>query len=248
MYRQFDYAQKILLAVEFADSPTRITDMPAIHACFRRLSIPEVVRAFQTAAGPAAQQTTIARFQDVLQRRTGYWEERVPAGKQCFVHYAIGPDDSMKAAFDRCKAAGGFALLGIYHVEPQVSAYPGAFPFDPNSDHWHLGKEFSFTKDSVFWFNFFPAQPYLFEKTFAVWALFQTQQFEGRGENNQLVVADGKDRLVTQGVADFVQVNLNRFTSLPGYFNSAHDAGEHTFSEDPNYLWYGMLLDAVEAP
>jgi hypothetical protein len=49
-------------------------------------------------------------------------------------------------------------------------------------------------------------------------------------------------RLIVQGVSDFVQINLNRFTSLPGYLNSAHEAGRHTFAEDPDYLWYGMVL------
>ncbi len=45
-----------------------------------------------------------------------------------------------------------------------------------------------------------------------------------------------------QGVDAFVQVNLNRFTSLPGYFNSAHEAGKHTFTVDAEYHWHGMLL------
>ena len=38
----------------------------------------------------------------------------------------------------------------------------------------------------VFWFNFFPAQPALFEKTFAVWALFQMYAHRERGKCNQL--------------------------------------------------------------
>ena len=46
-------------------------------------------------------------------------------------------------------------------------------------------------------------------------------------------------------VDDFVQVNLNRFTSLPGFFNAAHEAGKHTFTVDPDYLWYGMLLSKL---
>jgi hypothetical protein len=67
---------------------------------------------------------------------------------------------------------------------------------------------------------------------------------QGRGENNQLVALDGRD-LSSDGVDDFVQVNLNRFTSLPGFFNAAHEAGKHTFTVDPDYLWYGMLLSKV---
>ena len=69
-------------------------------------------------------------------------------------------------------------------------------------------------------------------------------QLRGRGENNQLVALDDK-RISSHGVDDFVQVNLNRFTSLPGFFNAAHEAGKHTFTVDPDYLWYGMLLSKV---
>ena len=84
------------------------------------------------------------------------------------------PQTIIAAAFHRLKGDGaGFALLGVYHVEPQCSAYPFGFPFGDTPDHWRLGEHFSLTEDSVFWFNFFPEQPYLFEKTFAVWALFQ---------------------------------------------------------------------------
>jgi len=36
--------------------------------------------------------------------------------------------------------------------------------------------------------------------------------------------------------------HLNRFSSLPGYFNAAHEAGRHSFTIDSEYLWYGMLL------
>jgi hypothetical protein len=86
-------------------------------------------------------------------------------------------------------------LLGIYRVEPQSSAYPSSFPFGATPDHWHLGEQFSLTDQSIFWFNFFPAQPYLFKKTFAVWALFQMLELKGRGENNQLVVSVDADRL-----------------------------------------------------
>ena len=239
MDRQFDYTQRILLAVEFGDAPRRFADMPATYACFRRLSISDVMRAVQA---------TSSEFRAVLERSMGYWEKKVPADKHCFVHYAIGPEDRIMAMFDRLKGDHGLALLGVYRVEPQSSAYPASFPFGPTPDHWHLGEEYSLTKDSIFWFNFFPAQPYLFEKTFVVWSTFQLQQLRQRGENNQLVASDDKSRLITHGVDDLVQVNLNRFTSIPGFFASARDAGQHSFTNDSDYIWYGMLLSAVEAP
>jgi len=245
MDRHFNYAQKILLAVEFADAPRRLQGMPPTYAAFQRLSIPEVLRAFDEHHNLFVQLLAGRKFQNVLEQHMGYWEKRIPAGKQGFVHYAIGSDELIAPAFERLKDEGGFTALGVYHLEPQSSAYPFSFPFGDTPDHWHPGEHYSLTEDSIFWFNFFPAQPGLFEKTFAVWALFQTLQTKGRGENNQLVTADGGERLSAQGVDEFVQVNLNRFTSLPGFFNAAHEAGKHTFTVDPDYRWYGMLLRKV---
>lgn len=243
MDRRFDYTQKILLAVEFADAPKRLQNMPPSYALFKRLAIPDVVRAFEDNNSLFVQLIAGRKFRHVLDQHMRYWEERVPAGKQCFVHYAIGADDVIAAAFKRLAAeSADFILLGVYHVEPQSSAYPFSFPFGVAPDHLRPGEQFAFTPDSVFWFNFFPQQPYLFEKTFAIWSLFQLLQLDKRGENNQLVASDGKDQLVVHGIDAFVQVNLNRFTSLPGFFNAAHDAGKHSFTVDPDYLWYGMLM------
>jgi hypothetical protein len=154
-------------------------------------------------------------------------------------------EDVIAAALNSVKQETALTISGVYHVEPQSSANPLSFPFGDTPDHWHADAPFHFTERSIFWFNFFPAQPLLFERTFAVWALFQMLQLRGRGENNQLVALDGKDRLSSSGVDDFVQVNLNRFTSLSGFFNAAHEAGKHTFTVDPDYLWYGRLLGKV---
>jgi hypothetical protein len=63
-----------------------------------------------------------------------------------------------------------------------------------------------------------------------------------RAENNQLVSWEGNERLIVRGISEFVQVNLNRFTSLSGFLNAAREAGEHTFTDDTDYVWYGMLL------
>jgi hypothetical protein len=241
--RKFDYAQKILLAVEYADAPRRLEGMPAGYALFRRLSIPEVVRALAETQSLSVPPIGGGEFRNMLDQHMGYWEKRLPDGKHCFVHYAIGTDDVITAAFDRLKGDGGsFVLLGIYHVEPQSSAYPYSFPVGTTPDHLRLGQYFSLTNDSVFWFNFFPEQPYLFERTFAVWARFQLLRLKERAENNQLVFWEGKERLIVQGISDFVQVNLNRFTSLSGFLNAAREAGEHTFTGDTEYVWYGMLL------
>jgi hypothetical protein len=216
--------------------------MPCSSGCRSRISSATFKRPLSS-AGSAAPPIDLGKFRNVLDQRMGYWEQRIPNGKHAFVHYAIAAEDVITAAFDRLKVdAESLALLGVYPVEPQSSAYPFSFPSGATPDHWHLGEPFKLTAASIFWFNFFPPQPYLFEKTFAAWARFQMVRPKERAENNQLVAADGKDRLIVHGISDMVQVNLNRFSSLAGFAHAAHDAGEETFTGDAEYLQYGMLL------
>jgi hypothetical protein len=246
MARTFDYAQKILLAVEFTSSPSRLPGTLPGYAVFRRLAIPDIVRAFDENETLFVRLVAGRKFESVLNLHMGYWEERIPAGQQCFVHYAIGRDDVIAPAFERLKNdAHPWALCGVYRTEPQCSAYPASFPTGRAPNTWEPDAPFAFTGQSVFWFNFFPAQPALFEKTFAVWVLFNMFQQRERGECNQLCAWEGKEWLAVNGVDPFVQVNLNRFTSMPGYFNAAHEAGKHTFTVDPDYRWYGMLMRKV---
>jgi hypothetical protein len=241
--RDFDYSQKILVAVETGTAPNFIPGLPSSHAVFQRIAIPEVVQAFERHVNPVARLVVGRKFHRVLDQRMGYWEKRVHAGQACFVHYIRGPEEEIDAAWERFRGASvNWLTAGMYRIEPQSSSYPFGFPMGTVPDHWHLGKTRSFTRDSLFWFNFFPAQRFLFEKTFVVWALFNL--FAGRegGECNQLTALDPTDRLVSNGVDRFVQINLNRFTNFPGYFAAARAAGKHTFTNDPEYLWYGMLL------
>jgi hypothetical protein len=239
MDRSFDYTQKILVAVEIGAEPLRLTGMPPTYAVFQRLSLAEIARAAGEAGAHPA-------FQAMVARHMSYWEERIPAGQRLFVHYAIGGDEAVTAAFHRLAAAADrWTSLGVYHVEPQSSGYPASFPARPAPMHWSLGEERALTKGSIFWFNFFPAQPYLFEKTFATWVSFQALKSAAGVECNQLVAWEGEDRSRARGVDVFVQVNLNRFTSLAGFFGSAHDAGEQSFTGDHEYRWYGMLLREI---
>lgn len=244
MERNFDYAQKILVAVEISAEPLRLADMPPTYAVFERLPLAEIARAAGEAGGASA--VAHPAFQAMVARHMSYWEERIPAGKRSFVHYAIGGDAAITAAFHRLAAAADrWTTIGVYHVEPQSSAYPASFPALLAPMHWSLGETRGFTKESIFWFNFFPAQPYLFEKTFSTWVSFQALESRAGGEINQLVVWEGKDRSRSRGVDEFVQINLNRFTSLAGFFQSAHDAGEQSFTGDNEYRWYGMLLRKI---
>jgi hypothetical protein len=242
MNSSFDYSQRILVAVEVGTQPRRPGGLPDTHAVFQRIGIPEVVDAFGRQVPAIARLIAGGKFRRVLDQRMGYWESRVPAGQQCFVHYVRGTADAMEKARAVFAAAGDWVSLGVYHVEPQSSAYPFGFPFGAVPDHWRLGRTREFNADSVFWFNFFPEQNFLFEKTFVIWALFNLFKSEEGGVSNQLVAADDPERIAARGVERFVQVNLNRFTSMEGYFTSARAAGKHTFTKDAEYTWYGMLL------
>ncbi|HUI72759.1 MAG TPA: hypothetical protein VL354_19715 [Spirochaetia bacterium] len=244
MERSFDYSQKILVAVETGIAPRVVSGLPDSHAVFKRISIPEIIRAFDHGANPLVRLIAGGKFRRVLDQRMGYWEKRVPAGQMCFVHYVRGTESEITLATRAFKALPGrWLTLGTYQVEPQSSAYPFGFPSGPVPDHWHLGEERVATSQSVYWFNFFPAQRFLFEKTFVIWALFSLYQSRERGECNQLVSVDGHGAPSADGVDTFVQINLNRFTNFAGYFASARAAGKQTFTKDHEYLWYGMLLN-----
>ena len=46
MDRQFDYEQRILVAVEIGDAPRLFPGMPASYTRFKRLTVPDVIKAF----------------------------------------------------------------------------------------------------------------------------------------------------------------------------------------------------------
>ena len=89
--RQFDYAQKILLAVEFADAPrtdggnARPPTRCSSGCRSRRSSGPSKRRRACPLAAERRRQVS-----DRARSAHGLLGGRVPDGKQCFVHYAIG--------------------------------------------------------------------------------------------------------------------------------------------------------------
>ena len=90
------------------------------YALFERLSIAEIVRTLEEKQSLSAQSLAGGKFQNVLEQRVGYWEKRVPKGKDCFVHLCHRNRRCDPAAFDRLKTdSGDLVLLGIYHIEPQ---------------------------------------------------------------------------------------------------------------------------------
>ena len=227
-----------------AREPHTLADLPCdTLPVFQRLSLPEIARA--AGASGSLEPAREPRFPYHGEPAHGLLGARgFPRDSGASFTTRLGDAETVARSFDRLGrgARPRSRCSGVYHVEPQSSAYPASFPTSPSPSHWNLGETYAFTRESVFWFNFFPAQPYLFEKTFAAWASFQTERLAARGENNQLVSSEGEERLVASGVDPFVQVNLNRFTSLPGFVDSAREAGKQTFTGDADDFWYGMQL------
>src|SRR5262249_48289350 len=134
------HPQKILLAIEFGTSPRQLRDMPPGYMVFKRVRVPEIMRAFDDNTSLLARTFARHKFQQAIDHSMGYWEKLIPADEECFVHYAIGKESDINSAFTRLKKeAADLKLLGTYHVEPQSSAYPFGFPVNPVPNHWDLG-------------------------------------------------------------------------------------------------------------
>lgn len=71
MDRQFDYSQKILLAVEFSAAPRRLADMPRTYSVFQRLPIAEVVSAFEETESLLVRLLAGRKFHNVLDQHMG---------------------------------------------------------------------------------------------------------------------------------------------------------------------------------
>jgi hypothetical protein len=134
MDRSFDYTQKILLAVEISAEPLRLADAPPTCSVFQRLSLPEIARAAGEAVGGAAGPGASPGFQALVNRHMSYWETRIPAGQHAFVHYAIGADEAIQAAWSRLGAAERWAirLLRAQRLRPRLPPldrhHPGRLP------------------------------------------------------------------------------------------------------------------------
>ena len=76
MDRKFDYTQKILLAVEFADAPRRLEGMPATYARFKLAVDPGCRAGLRRNANLFVQLIAGRKFRNVLEQHMGYWGER----------------------------------------------------------------------------------------------------------------------------------------------------------------------------
>src|SRR5262249_51713438 len=161
------YEGRTLVGVEFAPTPSSLSGLSKNAHVFERISAPEIqkitAQLAQANAGGASAQ--MMKLLDVANARIAYWERKVPAGSKCFVHHARFDDEAQaKSGYAQARSKfPNFPLLGLYCVDPLMSMFPQAFPVDPAPNMWRPGEQNLLTKDSMFFLNFFPAQPFLRE-------------------------------------------------------------------------------------
>jgi len=248
------YRTRTLVAVEFAKEPTRLPRLAPLQHTFARIGLPEV----KTLVGRLVESSNDLQFTAQVEQlghvanvRLAYWEDKIPRGLTCFVHHVRFDDDAAaRAGIAEVKAKfPHFALLGLYQINPWISIFAHAFPADPAPNMWRPGEPNKLTKESVFFFNFFPDQPYLIERvcqgTIAIWAesapgLYDANNFVDLPE--EVSGAPGIDR--------FVAVNLNRYRNIFGFCKAvAGGAAMSVIAEDhhDDFHWYGMLTKLIEA-
>lgn len=251
MDRLHIYNTRALVAVEFSSRPSSLAAIGGRGHVFRRLSQAETTALHGQAIGadPAAA-AQMKRLMTVMHGRVAYWEERVPAGLDCFVHHVrFDSEASGKAGYARAVAAlPGFAMIGLYAIDPVISFFPEAFPGDPAPNFWRSGTTNALTDASLFFFNFFPVQAGLREQVVQGTTSIYSESAPGLYHTNNYVdlVAD---LFTAAGSIDKVAaVNLNRYSDGHGFFKAvAAGAARSVIAEGDHeaFQWHGMLCRLV---
>ncbi|MDP1961704.1 MAG: hypothetical protein Q8K93_05825 [Reyranella sp.] len=254
MDRLHIYNTRTLVAVEFASSPSSLAGIARQAHTFRRLDLAESLalngKAVRSAASPvAAEQMT--RLMEVLKGRIDFWEKLVPAGLKCFVHLVRFNDEaSGRAGYAQAVAAfPGFAMIGLYAVDPTISIFPQAFPLDPAPNMWQPGRRNEASKDSLFFFNFFPQQPALYGFVVQGTLAIYSESAPGLYHTNNYVDLVS-DQFISAGTVDkVVAVNLNRYQDGNGFFRAVAAGAAKSVIVDGHerFQWHGMLTRLVEA-
>lgn len=251
MDRLHIYSTRTLVAVEFSSRPASRVGIGGKGHVFRRLSQPETTALHRRAveADPAAA-AQMNRLMMVVGDRVAYWERRVPPGLGCFVHHVRFEDETHgRAAYARAVAAWpGFAMIGLYAIDPVISFFPEAFPVDPAPNFWRPGTANALTDDSLFFFNFFPVQPGLREQVVQGTTSIYSESAPGLYHTNNYVDLVS-DLFTTAGSVDKVAaVNLNRYRDGHGFFKAvAAGAARSVIAEGAHeaFQWHGMLCRLV---
>jgi hypothetical protein len=255
MDRLHIYNTRTLVAVEFASTPSSLAGIGGRAHVFRRLDLGETTalhgEAVQAAADPAVARQ-LKHLMEVVGGRVAYWENLVPPGLKGFVHHVRFDDEARgKTGYAAAVAAfPKFAMIGLYAIDPIISMFPQAFPVDPAPNFWRPGKTNELTKDSLFFHNFFPQQPFLREQVVRGTTSIYSESAPGLYHTNNYV--DLVSDLFTSGgnVDRVASVNLNRYSDGYGFFTAvAAGAAKSVIVEDGHegFRWHGILCKLVEA-
>ena len=248
------YNTRTLVAVEFASTPSSLAGIGGRAHVFRRLDLAETTalhgEAVQAASDPAVAQQ-LKHLMEVVGGRVAYWEKLVPPGLKCFVHHVRFDDEARgKAGYAAAVAAfPKFAMIGLYAIDPIISMFPQAFPVDPAPNFWRPGKTNELGKDSLFFLNFFPPQPFLREQVVQGTTAIYSESAPGLYHANNYVDLVS-DLFTSAGKVDKVaSVNLNRYSDGYGFFKAvAAGAAKSVIAEDGHegFRWHGILCRLVE--
>ena len=163
------YNTRTLVAVEFASAPSSLAALGGRGHVFRRLDFAETAalhhHAVQTTTEPMVARQ-MQGLMEVVKDRIAYWEKLVPPGLKCFVHHVRFDDEAGgKAGYAAAVAAfPKFAMIGLYAIDPIISMFPRPFRSIPRRTSGGLARPTRSTRDSLFFLNFFPPQPFLREQ------------------------------------------------------------------------------------
>lgn len=246
------YQGRTLVGVEFAPTPSSLSSLCKNAHVFERISVPDIQKITEQlahaspAGGFSAQMTQLL---DVANARIAYWERKVPAGSKCFVHHARF-DDEAQAKAGYAQARGKFPhfpLLGLYCIDPLMSMFPQAFPVDAAPNMWLPGEQNVLTKDSMFFLNFFPAQPFLRELVYQGTIAIYSESSPGLYDANNYVDLVSDDFVAVNGVDKMVGVNLNRYRDAHGFFKAVSTGAAKSVIVKgyERFQWYGILARLV---
>lgn len=251
MDRLHIYDTRTLVAVEFSSRPSSLADIGGRAHVFRRLNQAETTALQRQAveADPAAARQ-MEHLMTVVGERVAYWEKRVPAGLDCFVHH-VRFEDEVRGKAGHARAVASFprfAMIGLYAIDPVISFFPDAFPVDPAPNFWQPGKVNVLTDDSLFFFNFFPVQAGLREQVVQGTTSIYSESAPGLYHTNNYVDLVSDLFTTTVDVDKVASVNLNRYSDGHGFFKSvAAGAARSVVAEGDHeaFRWHGMLCRLV---
>jgi hypothetical protein len=246
------YQGGTLVGVEFAPTPSSLASLRKDAHVFERINAAEIEKITGGLARANAGEGFSAQMSQLLNvasARLNYWERKVPPGSKCFVHHVRFDDErEAKAGYAQARSKfPHFGLLGLYRIDPLISMFPQAFPVDAAPNMWQPGKTNVLTKDSLFFLNFFPQQPFLREFVYQGTIAIYSESARGLYDANNYVDLVSDEFVATNNVDKIVGVNLNRYRDAHGFLKavSAGAAKSVIVKGFEQFQWYGILARLV---